>query len=230
MKTPSIFSRAGGVFVGQFRGLAQALSLLLFTSGLTACSSPNTYTTARALDAGQFRVLIAVEQLETDDDDESIRAVTPGFRLGIGKGVDLGARAPNFRAIAVDAKIELGRGTFDMAFAPAFVVSPLPDEAMASFVHMPLMISHYFTDAFAVTLVPGISYGAASRGKPPHPASMYDLSGLADDVLTGPIARFGMGVLFQLSKRTTIGPEVTLFAPLEGEHSVRLYGGIGLHL
>lgn len=206
----------------------RAAALLAFTLLLTACPSPNTYGTARALDPGEYRVLIAAEAFQTDDDGHVTRAATPGIRVGMAPGVDIGLRLPSLSAFSLDTKIELARGELGVALDPSLAVAPLPEGGNASFAHMPVMVSYFIEDRFSMTLVPGIGYGHVSRGKPR--AGDWDFSGVAEEVLTGPLARLGVGLQVRITDRTSLGPEVTALMPLAGEQKMRFFGGLGVHL
>lgn len=203
---------------------------LLFTFGLSACLGVNTYGYSRTLEPGEYRLLLAVEQFQTDDHGNRLRAVTPGLRMGVAEDIDAGVRLPNLGAISVDLKGELVHGAFGKALDPMASLSAFPGDGTTGLVQVPVLFSFFPGERLSLTATSGIGYGWVHGGQPTNQNTLFDFSGLPDDMLAGPVARFGLGFQVQATKRFSIGPEITMLKAIQEDRVARYYGGIGVHL
>jgi len=100
---------------------------------LAGCPATDTYTSARTLPPGRMQFLaagggIAAPDLDASDTHKVVgwevdpAMPTPGVRVGIVDGVDIGARAPYLAELGGDLKVRLLRGMFDIALDPGVVV------------------------------------------------------------------------------------------------------------
>lgn len=150
--------------------------------------------------------------------------------MGIAEDFDVGARLPNLGAIALDMKGELVRGRFGVAVDPMVSISAFPGDGTAGLVQVATLLSYFPNETFSFTATPGIGHGWVHGGQPPNQNGMFDFSGMPDDMLVGPVARFGLGLQVQATRRFSFGPEVTFLAPLQDDNEPRYFAGVGMHL
>lgn len=210
------------------RPTLRALALLGGVSAiaLTGCPSPSIYGTARTVPRGQMQQSIAVEGIGATSSGASAflpTLPTYQFRLGLADNVDLGLRVANLSSLGADVKINLLRGTFDLAVDPGIqgIYAGAGDSSVGLlWMHVPVILGFNLTQNFSLIATPGISYGAYFAGD-------SSVSGDRTTYSTGGFAgRFGVGFNLRVNNTFSVQPEVTALFNTTNE-SVLYTAGVG---
>jgi hypothetical protein len=219
---------------------------------LSGCPAPNTYTTPRTLDRGDLQLQAAVEGFGASfhqqvpnavigTHTETVTAFTPltpptlGVRYGVAEGFELGARLANLASLALDAKVRLLKGTFDLAIDPglqAYHLSvagtdpsnlPVSQDAFILYLHAPLLVGYNFSEAVSLVLSPGFTYGLATK--------QINVGSNAEQAqgASGVMARIGVGVDIRVSKKFAIHPEVTILKSFTDSEALLYLFGVGFN-
>jgi hypothetical protein len=212
---------------------ASGLALLGLTVALTGCPSPNIYGTARTVRPGAVEHTIAAEGLGVATSSGGFYTPTlPSYqaRIGLHDRVDLGLRLSSLSAVGVDTKINLLRGSVDLAVVPGVQgtyvglgVGSGSDSANVGFglmyLNLPAVVGLNINRSFSVLLTPGIGAGLAF-------GSVSSGMDSATTSATGFYARMGVGANIRFTESFALHPEVTtLWTP--GNSGVVVVTGLG---
>jgi hypothetical protein len=219
---------------------------------LSGCPAPNTYTTPRTLDRGDLQWQAAVEgfgasfhqevpnsNIGTHTETVSAFTLTPptfGVRYGVAEGFELGARLANLDSLALDGKIRLLKGTFDVAVDPglqAYYLSVAASDASNQSVsqnaaifyfHVPLLLGYNFSEAVSLVLSPGFTYGLATKSITAGNNAQQAAGA------SGVMARIGLGLDVRVAKKLAIHPEVTILKSFTDSEALLYLFGFGFNI
>jgi len=138
-----------------------------------------------------------------------------GFRAGVNPGPSTSIGGTNFNGpgtgAGVDLKVELRRGSLDLALDPAVAV--LLNDAHYSRYELPLLWGLPLGASSLLVMTTGVGYQQA-------PTSF----------LRGPVLRGGLGVRSQVSKRWAFFPEIAALQQLTGSRFTALTAGLGFEV
>jgi len=195
---------------------------------LTGCPSPSIYGTARTIPRGQIQQTVAVEGLGATTSGASgfvPTLPTYQFRIGLADNVDLGLRVPNLTSVGADVKINLLRGSFDLAVDPSIqgIYAGVSDVNVGLlWLHAPVILGFNLTQNFSIIATPGISYGVYFAGDSTSSSSSsrtaYSTGGFA--------GRLGVGFNIRVANTFSIQPEITALYNFNAE-GVLYIAGVG---
>ncbi len=214
---------------------------------LCGCPNPNTYTTPRTLDPGKVQWQIAPEVIgvsyntTTASTSTSGAATTQnataslvvpmvptfGARVGMVDGFDMGFRLQNLDSLAVDGKIRLLKGTFDIAVDPGvqgFYAVANNVGFGVFYLHLPVLLGLNVSKNVSIVASPGVVYDAATT-------SVNGGSGVSGSATaTGLWGRLGLGVDIRTSKTLAIHPEITAMQQINGVDALVWVAGLGFNI
>lgn len=195
---------------------------------LTGCPSPSIYGTARTIPRGQIQQTVAVEGIGGTTSGASAflpTLPTYQFRIGLADNVDLGLRVPNLTSVGADVKINLVRGSFDLAVAPAIqgIYAGVSDVNVGLlWLHAPVILGFNLTQNFSIVASPGVSYGVYFAGDERSSSSSSRTA-----FSTGGFAgRLGLGLNIRVANTFSIQPEITALYNFNAE-GVLYIAGVG---
>jgi hypothetical protein len=222
-------------------------SLPLLGLLLCGCPNPNLYTTPRTLDPGTVQWQLAPEVIGVSyntttastnasgaatTQNTTASAVLPmvpsfGARVGMVDGFDMGFRLQNLDSLAVDGKIRLLKGSFDIAVDPGvqgFYASANNVGFGIFYLHLPVLLGLNVSKNVSIVASPGIIYDIAT-------ASVNNGSGVSGAATaTGLWGRLGLGVDIRTSKKLAIHPEITAMQQINGVDALVWVAGFGFNI
>jgi hypothetical protein len=218
---------------------------------LSGCPNPNAYTTPRTLDPGKVQWQIAPEVIGvnynttttttttsgtgtplTTSQSSTASAVLPmvptfGARVGMLDGFDMGFRLQNLDSLAIDGKIRLLKGQFDIAVDPGlqgFYLSVNGTGAGVVYMHLPVLLGLNVSRNVSIVASPGVVYAVVT-------ASENGASGVQGAATaTGFFGRLGLGVDIRTSKSLAIHPEITVMRQFSDVDALVWVAGIGFNI
>jgi len=152
---------------------------------------------------------------------------TFGARVGMVDGFDMGFRLQNLDSLAVDGKIRLLRGTFDIAVDPGvqgFYAIANNVGFGVFYLHLPVLLGLNVSKNVSIVASPGIVYDIAT-------ASVNNGSGASGSATaTGLWGRLGLGVDIRTSKTLAIHPEITAMQQINGVDALVWVAGLGFNI
>ena len=206
--------------------------LVLVVPFLGGCPNPNTYTSARTLRAGDGQLLVAAEGyggVSEDLDGNAETEASPllptiGARYAVSDSAEIGLRAPNLMSLAADTKVQLLRGTLDIALDPGVqwfsAEGSWGDEAFAVHIfdlHAPILFGWNLGPKASLVAAPGITFRS--------------LVGDSEEGVTHQwFGQAAFGVNLRVSKRLAIQPQVSLMwdlAEMTEQKGIAMIAGLG---
>ncbi len=199
------------------RLLACALPLIL-----TGCPDPNVYGTPRTLPPGKTRILAAGGGTVLRDRSTNAATLSAtgsvGFRHGIAKTVDLGARVgPG--GLSGDVKWNFLRGDFDLAVAPGFQIGASDKGVEALYGTLPLLLGLNLADTVTLYGSPGLLF-QTHGGRYALSDGVVPKSGLG--------VRVGFGFEWRATPAFALLPEATVLRFFGADQAAILHFGLGL--
>lgn len=214
---------------------------------LCGCPNPNLYTTPRTLDPGKVQWQLAPEVIGVSyntttptttstgaatTQTTTASAVLPmvptfGARVGMVDGFDMGFRLQNLDSLAVDGKIRLLKGTFDIAIDPGaqgFYANVNNVSFGVVYLHLPVLLGLNVSKNVSIVASPGIVYDVATASD----NSGSGVTGAA--TATGVFGRLGLGVDIRTGKSLAIHPEITAMQQINGSDALIWVGGLGFNI
>jgi hypothetical protein len=227
-------------------GIAGAVGALTLLPG---CPNPNAYTTPRTLDRGQLQIQVAPEVIgasfnatttqtatangktitTTQSSSQSFvlpMAPTIGLRAGIADGFDVGARLQNLDSLAVDGKIRLLKGTFDVALDPGlqgYRLTVNNTGVGVLYMHLPVLLGVNLSKSVSIVASPGVAYALATATD----SSSTGATGAA--TATGAFGELGLGLDIRTSKSFAIHPEISVMREFQNEDATMWIAGVGFN-
>lgn len=232
------------------RGLLRIAWTLGALTLLPGCPNPNLYTTPRTLDPGQVQWQLAPEVIgatynatttTTTTNANGTSTITSqsspqsfvlpmvptfGARVGVADGFELGARLQNFDSLALDGKIRLLKGSFDVALDPGlqgFYINVNNVGAGVVYMHLPVLLGVNLSKTVSIVASPGIVYAVATASD----SGSTGATGAA--TAAGLFGRFGLGLDIRTSKHFAIHPEVTVMREFQDVDATLWVAGLGFN-
>lgn len=201
---------------------------------LSGCPNPNVYTVPRTIDPGTVQVSVAPEFYGVSfkqADGTTASAVVPtfptvGVRVGIVPNFELGARAPNFDSLAIDGKVLLLKGAFDLAIDPgvqSIFLSTDSGSAGIFHLHLPVILGLNLSDKLTLVLTPGVMYSAVTA------TVVTTNTAQQGGTASGLFGRLGLGVDVRIGRRFALHPEFTVMRGFDSTETLLFVGGIGFN-
>jgi hypothetical protein len=232
---------------------------------LSGCPNPGMYTTPRTLDPRKVQWQAATEVIGVNYNGRQVIAlgdgsqvgpgpskivqgnvseIAPmvpsfGVRVGVAEGFEVGLRIPNLDSLAVDFKIRLLEGRFDVALDPGIqgFYTGYPDPGSPPFgvfyLQAPVLLAINVSEDLSLVLSPGFAYELTTATEtcgcgPDNVGTFTAVWGAA--TASGPMARLGAGFDFRITKTFAIHPELTFMQEF-GDEKLQLWvAGIGFNM
>jgi hypothetical protein len=223
--------------------LAAAHSRRLLCSGpilvvlLSGCLSPSTYTVPRTLDPGEKQATLAPELFAYNYKSNTgsmlgatLVAPSVGVRFGVSDGVEVGARLSSLFSPTIDGKIQLVRGTVDVAIDPGaqflyFSVQGSPQTQVLLALYGPVLVGVNLSPSVTIVTSPGVGYELAT----PRLTQSNNKAEIAAGA-RGFAGRIGFGVDIRTGRHFALHPEVTFMRVFDDAQTFMGVVGLGLNM